>query len=228
MLIPKYCIQVILDRTYLKLDKRCGVSFVSDCEKSTMFDTRTKAENYIANNMPGMTGLTSGDVEIIEYFSGEQKSAAECPDLDVDTAAACLERLMQAISDMGDMTFLLRQVNKFYALEMQRIDLTQEDLLHKIEFTKAGAVEGYKLYKRLHELRIRRREIKDVMDKLKLIADSNLLGCMEKLTQNMAKLDRQCETRIYRPRVLTDLFLPSPSPAPETAPDDTPPEKLPA
>lgn len=228
MLLPKYCIQVILDRTYLKLDKRCGVSFVSDCEKSTMFDTRSKAENYIANNMPGMTGLTSGDVVILEYFNGEQKSVVECPDLDVDTAAACLERLMQAISDMGDMVILLRQVNKYYALEQQRIDLAQEDLLHKIEFTKAGAVEGYKLYKRLHELRIHRREIKDVMDRLKLIADSNLLGRMEKLTQSIAGLDHQCEARVYRPRVLTDLFLPSPSPAPEPAPDDSSPEELPA
>lgn len=50
----------------------------------------------------------------------------------------------------------------FLYSEIHKTDVTQCDILHEIENSdKLGAVEGYKLYKKLRDLRKHRRELKN-------------------------------------------------------------------
>lgn len=52
-----------------------------------------------------------------------------------------------------------------------KYDLAEQDILHFIEFEKCDAVTGSKLLKKLKEVRILRREIKNECEELQSILD---------------------------------------------------------
>ena len=76
---------------------------------------------------------------------------------------------------------------------LQEKDQEINDLLHKAEFEKLNAAEGYYLYKQLREARIARRKIKNDIDCLQLIKDNCNL---EKLQNGLKKMGDKC----YHPR----------------------------
>lgn len=82
------------------------------------------------------------------------------------------------------------------------LDLEQEDLLHAIEVKSVNVVDGYKLYKRLHDLRVERRKIKD---DIKKIAQLNKVFESVDFPSLIAYLT-MVDDQKYTPRKLTDLF----------------------
>lgn len=76
-------------------------------------------------------------------------------------------------------------------------NLEQSDILHAAEFYTFNAVDGYRIYKMLHDIRIRRRNYIEESEQINRILDSKLTDT------NIAaeKPEKQ-----YTPRVLKGLF----------------------
>lgn len=87
--------------------------------------------------------------------------------------------------------------------QIRQVDLSIVDIEHAAEFYNLNAAQGYELYKMLHDARIRRRKLKNEMDKIHYFLGSKTSsGGMENLKKSIAGLDN----RKYRPRVINELF----------------------
>lgn len=87
--------------------------------------------------------------------------------------------------------------------ELKRVDSEICDIEHATEFYNLSASQGYKIYKMLHDARIRRREIKNRLHLLQWIRDKKVSGINgDNLNRKLTEIDNQQ----YRPRVLKELF----------------------
>ena len=77
------------------------------------------------------------------------------------------------------------------------------DIEHAAEFYNLNASQGYKLYKLLHDSRIKRRELKDELEKINLSLGTSIRSAnMENLERSIIGL----EHRQYTPRINKELF----------------------
>jgi len=90
--------------------------------------------------------------------------------------------------------------------EIKQADLETADILHKMEFTRADVVRGYRLYRMVHDCRIRRRKAKDRAEFLQIVLDSGLLQPLQAMNERYQTYQNYLQTRTYRPRVREDLF----------------------
>lgn len=77
------------------------------------------------------------------------------------------------------------------------------DIDHAAEFQTLNAAQGYKLYKRLHDVCTKRREYKNEVQVIENTLKTRINGCdLGNLEKSIAGL----ETRKYAPRINADLF----------------------
>lgn len=87
--------------------------------------------------------------------------------------------------------------------ELKRVDSEICDIEHAAEFYNLSASQGYKIYKMLHDARVRRREIKNRLHLIQWIRDKKVSGINgDNLNRKLTEIDNQQ----YRPRVLKELF----------------------
>lgn len=93
---------------------------------------------------------------------------------------------------------------RLYLIEMvHNIDLEIVDIEHAAEFYTLNASQGYKLYKILHDARIKRRLYKDELKKIDLSLGTSIRSAnMENLEKSIVGMDH----RKYEPRVNKELF----------------------
>ena len=96
------------------------------------------------------------------------------------------------------------RVNLNYLLS--QVDKEICDIMHYIEFNNLDAANGYRMYKMLKDCRLRRRKIKDDLEKVNLIipalGNKELVNSLKTCLGQMNGLDH----RKYMPRVLDELF----------------------
>lgn len=96
--------------------------------------------------------------------------------------------------------------------EVQRYNDEVTDIQHHIELSgRKNASAGYKLYDELHNVLIKRREVKDELDYLETIEKriKNTFKHQEGLSQIVEGIQHKSEvmsTRTYKPRIRIDLF----------------------
>jgi hypothetical protein len=91
-----------------------------------------------------------------------------------------------------------------YSQELSKYDLMEQDILHKIEFEKFNASEGYKYSKAIQNIRIQRRAVKNELDtllQLKSVSSACLKGLTKIETEIVKKEDTQHKLK-YKPRVI--------------------------
>lgn len=100
----------------------------------------------------------------------------------------------------------LRQYAANLNIMLSEVDKEICDIMHFIEFNSLDAAKGYRIYRMLHDCRLRRRKIKDEKAKteeaIKVFADCEWLEKTKKCLIQMKTLDN----RTYTPRILTELF----------------------
>lgn len=79
--------------------------------------------------------------------------------------------------------------NAYLNQELSKCDKALVDIEHKIEFSTFNAAEGYKLAKRLKDYRVRRRELKDEMEKIKYV--SELYNNVSHVQSSIAGMDNK-------------------------------------
>ena len=109
----------------------------------------------------------------------------------------------EKISDISDFIRILEMKRDYLNSMLSVVDQEIVDIEHAAEFYTLNASKGYKLYKMLHDCRVRRREYKNELQKITYIL--NVYPSHQKLID----LDKQIagiEERKYKPRVLKELF----------------------
>lgn len=94
-----------------------------------------------------------------------------------------------------------RKDNLLY--EIKKVEKEICDIEHAIEFKTLNVVDGYKMYKLLHDARIKRRCYKNELEKIVLVIGTSMkVDCLEKLQQSISNVDN----KKYRPRINEELF----------------------
>ena len=113
---------------------------------------------------------------------------------------------------------IYQNVIRDYEKGLERLDEIQgeiQDVLHEVELSPPKNMYlGYLLYKRLRELRIERRRLKEETELMKETYDyfkgqqgQAFKTRMQQLQGNAAKLRKTQESRTYRPRQRDDLTI---------------------
>ena len=90
--------------------------------------------------------------------------------------------------------------------ELSRLDLLQNDILHKIELTNFNAAEGYAFAQALKLTREKRRRVKNELEILTAVSNSvkSLYGnIVKKEADRIEKFQKEQGERYYSPRVLS-------------------------
>ena len=166
----------------------------SQKEKAQKF-TPDKAKNFM-NSLPKTLKNLGYKAELDEDNTITEKKVIELTD---NANYEILEKIKEFeayINRLG--------VNRDnLSFELSKIDGEIEDLLHAAEFFNLNASEGYKLYKMLHDKRVKRRKIKDYIEIVDYIKKIN----GKEFAENKgSKSILGMLTRNYKPRVLNELF----------------------
>ena len=111
--------------------------------------------------------------------------------------------ILDKVKEISEFTKQIEE-RKLYLIEMiHTVDLEIVDIEHAAEFYNLNASQGYKLYKLLHDSRIKRRELKDELEKINLSLGTSIRSVnMENLERSIIGL----EHRQYTPRINKELF----------------------
>lgn len=121
-------------------------------------------------------------------------------DVDCDNMIADIYEQADIISKMAKQAVLRKQeLNS----ELSIADLEIQDIQHAAEFYELNAAQGYKIYKLLHDVRIRRRKIKNELAVIDSFLSASINSDrMEHVKNNINGLSN----RTYTPRVNKELF----------------------
>lgn len=168
-------------------------SWVPTVAEASKFRTVATANNYMNSHFVRVfKEVPREDVQIID---------ADCLGFTEESAAIELDSCLAFFREAQEITKRISVLRDYYSHLNSVTDMESQDLLHKIEFSNENAANGYKLYKQLQTVRLRRRTAKNGFE-----ITSNLA---KYLTRTIASIDEILEiqnSRVYKPRVLIELF----------------------
>lgn len=180
---------------YLKRDKKNHLSVVRNIQEATKWDTVTKANNMRTINAKKLCQHYNLQVK---YVSQENKVT--------NPVAKPIELGYDILDKVKEISVFTKEIEerRLYLMEMvHHVDLEIVDIEHAAEFYTLNASQGYKLYKMLHDARIRRRTYKDELQKIDLSLGTSIRSTnMENLEKSIIGM----EHRKYEPRVNKELF----------------------
>ena len=177
---------------YIAREKNSSPYVTTNKEKAIVIETEDKANN-IMSTLPKL--MRDKGTELL-YEEGNATINNQYVSVD-------MENIKALICNLSDQ-FKVMKGNKEWLLDMEsKVDQEISDILHYIEFFSFNACEGYKLAKGLKELRLKRRDIKNQLEAIKIISQHtcNMLtdGKTNKALCNI-------ENKQYTPRILKELF----------------------
>ena len=180
---------------YLKRDKKNHLSIVHNMNEASRWDTVTKANNMRKINAK----ILCQDYNLeVKYVSQENKI--------LNPVAKPIELRYDILDKVKEISIFTKEIEdrRLYLIELiHNIDLEIVDIEHAAEFYTLNASQGYKLYKMLHDARIKRRSYKDELEKINLSLGTSIRSMnMENLEKSIAGMDH----RKYEPRVNKELF----------------------
>lgn len=178
--------------------------------KATKFQSEEKVNNYMTNNFPhNFRNIPTSDIEILDTNNLSDNLDDHSDSLQIltaETAAQELENLKIFVDSMLTVSSLFMELPRYYGGVVRTLDMETQDILHKIEFTNENVVNGFRRYKQLQDVRIRRREAKDALELVSLFLSSGLLTSLKTLKTEMEKLEKYLTERKYNPRIIPDIF----------------------
>lgn len=181
-------------RSYVGIDSNQQIKIVPKVEFAKRF-TKLKAGNVL-NNLPKPMKNLGYRIEPDNQTNQVIEKAVSELDDSINNILVQVQGFESYIQEIGNKRDVL-------TYEMSKIDAEIEDILHAAEFYNLNACEGYKLYKMLHEARIKRRKLKDYIEVVGYIEGVTGKDFANKVGSKsiLGKL-----TREYQPRVLNELF----------------------
>lgn len=179
---------------YISKDNNGTFCLTSKLEQACKFPSKDKAKN-VTKNLPKILHSLKYAIITDEENSSDIVNERYIP-VDIDNVAEKISQLSEA--------FKIIKGNKEWLLqEESRIDLELSDLYHFIENHTFNASEGYKLCKRIKDLRIERRRIKNEIKIADVVTNHT---CNMMANGNTTKALDTIDRGLYQPRILVELF----------------------
>lgn len=180
---------------YLHRDKKNRFSIVHTMESATKLSDIQKANNVCSINAK----------ELVEKYHLEVKYVSKENKI-INPVARPIELGYDILDKVKEISIFTKQLEerRLYLMEMiHTVELEIVDIEHAAEFYNLNASQGYKLYRLLHDARVKRRELKDELEKINLSLGTSIRSNnMENLQRSIVGL----EHRKYTPRVNKELF----------------------
>ena len=179
--------------------------WVNRLSAATKFKTEENAKKFLACPPRALVLPSPDDIEILSADNLTSTFNTNYTFTE-ETAQQEFEELKQFLSATLSSFDKLASLPRYYGAEVSKCDQETLDVLHKIEFCNVSASDGYKLYKQLQEIRIRRRNAKDHLEIASLVLSTGLLASMKTLDSEIKAVETNMADRKYKPRVLVGLF----------------------
>lgn len=180
---------------YINRDKKNHFSIVSSMDKATKWNDITKVNNVCKNNIKKLVQTYGLEVKYVSQENKVLNPVAKPIELGYD--------ILDKVKEISEFTKQLEE-RRLYLIEMiHTAELDIVDIEHAAEFYTLNASQGYKLYKMLHDARIKRRDYKDELQKIESTLGTSIRSA------NMNNLEKSIlglEHRQYTPRVNKELF----------------------
>lgn len=174
---------------YVGVDDKNKPTITSNINKAISFNSREKAENFLKSSPKKIVEMNWSIVDLnYAYLSNQDNS-----NYDIESE---VENIEDFVKHIYQRQYVLNS-------ELETVNKEIVDIEHAAEFYTLNAAQGYKLYKLLHDARVRRRECKDELAKISYILDGKFNDC---ITERISRQINGLENRKYRPRVLAELF----------------------
>lgn len=179
---------------YISYDKNQKMTVVSKKELAKRF-TQTKAKNFVKNLI--------GTMKNLGYYIEPDFETNQLIEQSLNKADEEIQNIFSRVQEFESYMQEIDKKRDALTHEMSKVNAEIEDILHAAEFYNLNAYEGYKLYKMLHDARIRRRKLKDYIE---------IVGYVESATGKELAENKGSKsilgkmTREYTPRVLKELF----------------------
>ena len=180
---------------YLKRDKKNHLSIVHNINEASKWNDIVKANNMCKINAK----------DLCKHYNLEVKYASQDNRI-LNPVAKPIELEYDILDRVKEIFTFTKEIEdrRLYLKEMvHNIDLEIVDIEHAAEFYTLNASQGYKLYKMLHNARIKRREYKNELQKIDLSLGTSIRS---KDIENLEKSIVGMEHREYTPRVNKELF----------------------
>ena len=181
---------------YLVQTTASGFSITNNIEEASKWDKMNNANN-VCKNISRNKKLKKYHLEV-KYISQENKI--------INPPAKPIELEFNILDKVKEISEFTKQIEerRLYLLEMiHTVELEIVDIEHAAEFYNLSASQGYKLYRLLHDARVKRREYKDELEKINLSLGTSIRSAnMENLERCILGLDN----RQYTPRINKELF----------------------
>jgi hypothetical protein len=180
---------------YLTRDVKGNYSVVNSLEMAKKWNAIIKVNNILKHQ--GKKFKDKYNMEI-KYVSQENKI--------INPIATPIELEYEILDKVKQIHNFSKNIEerRLYLVDMiHATDLAIVDIEHAAEFYNLNASQGYKLYKMLHNERVKRREYKDELQKIDLVLGTAIRSeYIEKLEKSIVGMDN----RKYEPRVNKELF----------------------
>lgn len=201
------------DTFFIRSDKRGCASPVSDRRKAKVFSERFNAEEFLRSLPKKMKNL-GYRIEPIEITApkppvvtgeAEQEESNMMENAKENDAEELLDANYYLTEIAAFCVFIKRIRNERNRLEEEQVqaEMEIEDLLHAIEFNDLPCEQGYELYQKLHEARVRRRSYKNAVAWIDYIMEAKP---EEFLRNDPSSRIMGTKYRQYRARALPELF----------------------
>lgn len=181
--------------SYLKQTKQ-GYSVVDTINKATKWSRNESAE-HVCQCMKRSDKYKDYMFEV--KFVSSNNEIISCADDVIELHFNILDK----IKDISEFAQQLEKRKSCLNSMLSKIDLEIVDIEHAAEFYELNAAQGYKIYKLLHDARIKRRAIKNELEEINLCLGTNIQSI--NLT-NIEKSIIGLSNRKYTPRINKELF----------------------
>lgn len=181
------------NNVYVRQNKK-GYSLVGNKDQATEWDKIASANNV---RKELSKKFCVGDLEVRSVTQECEATIEEVAskELDYDILSKADEIAELAEQAEGRKLYLQEEIRK--------ADLEIVDIEHAAEFYELDAARGYKLYRLLHDVRVKRRGLKNELEKINLFLgasiDSKKLGDLRKRIVGL-------DNKQYTPRINKELF----------------------
>lgn len=178
---------------------------------ASIFKDYTKAENVYRNldknlRKRYMIKCTSYNPSLTENATIEEQKSKPRHYKITDIKESETENIMAIKKYIESINNIIQEIEhkkEDMKEELSNFDKQVSDIHHYIEFGKFNAYEGWKAFSMLQAVLRGRRMVKDEINILQEIGKSK---CCTDSLRSIEKTIGELDTRIYKPRVLTELF----------------------
>ena len=201
------------DIFFIRSDKRGCASPVSDRRKAKVFSERFNAEEFLRSLPKKMKNLgyriepveITAPKPLVVTGEAEQEKDNIMESMEESDTEELLDANYYLTEIAAFCVFIKRIRNERNRLEEEQVqaEMEIEDLLHAIEFNDLPCEQGYELYQKLHEARVRRRSYKNAVAWIDYIMEAEP---EEFLRNDPSSRIMGTKYRQYRARALPELF----------------------